>query len=47
MKNNKNIPDMLDNIDINIFNENIIKYNKLLKIEYLFKNIRNNFLNYY
>ena len=47
MKNNKNIPDMLDNIDINIFNENIIKYNKFLKIEYLFQNIRNNFLNYY
>ena len=47
MNNNKNIPDMLDNIDIYVFNENLTKYYKFLKIKYLFQNIRNNFLNYY
>ena len=41
------ISDNLDNIDIVVYNENLRKYNKILKYNSLFQNIQNNFLNYY
>ena len=46
-KKTTDIPDNLDNIDIYVYNENLKKYNKILKYNYLFQNIQNNFLNYY
>lgn len=46
-KKNINISDNLDNIDIDVYNENLKRYNKILKYNYLFQNIQNNFLNYY
>ena len=46
-KKTTDIPDNLDNIDIYVYNENLKKYNKILKYKYLFQNIQNNFLNYY
>ena len=41
------IPDNLDNIDIDVYNEKLRKYNNILKCNSLFQNIQNNFLNYY
>ena len=42
-KISNNIPDILDNTDINIYNEN---YRRIESIN-LYKNIKNQFLNYY
>lgn len=42
-----NIPDILDNIDIYVYDENVRKYNRFLKYNYLFQNIQSYFLNYY
>ena len=46
-KKTTDISDNLDNIDIVVYNENLRKYNKILKYNSLFQNIQNNFLNYY
>jgi hypothetical protein len=46
-KKTTDISDNLDNIDIDVYNENLRKYNKILKYNSLFQNIQNNFLNYY
>ena len=48
-KKNKinDIPEILDNIDIYVYEEKIKNYNKMLINNYLFQNIHNNFLNYY
>ena len=44
---NNHIPDTLDNIDINVFNENMKLNVKALEKKHLAKIIRNYFLNYY
>ena len=46
-KKTTDISDNLDNIDIDVYNEKLRKYNKILKYNSLFQNIQNNFLNYY
>lgn len=42
-----NVPDILDNIDICVYDEILRKYSQNLNQNYLFQNIQNNFLNYY
>ena len=44
---NNHIPDILDNVDINVFNENMDLNIKALEKKHLAKIIRNYFLNYY
>lgn len=44
---NNHIPDILDNVDINVFNENMKLNIKALEKKHLAKIIRNYFLNYY
>ena len=44
---NNHIPDILDNVDINVFNENMDLNIKALEKKHLAKIIHNYFLNYY
>ena len=44
---NNHIPDILDNVDINVFNENMKLNIKALEKKHLAKTIHNYFLNYY
>lgn len=44
---NNHIPDILDNVDINVFNENMNLNIKALEKKHLAKIIHNYFLNYY
>ena len=44
---NNHIPDILDNIDINVYNENMKSNDKFSEKKHLFKIIKNDFLNYY
>ncbi len=44
---NNHIPDILDNVDINVFDENMKLNIKALEKKHLAKTIHNYFLNYY